>query len=123
MNYYFEYVRKNSEGKENRIARYSFNMLERTIYAQQYVDGKLLDHKSVVQSDVVLKDFKDYRNNKVNLSSFANVTKIKGDKPLKRILHKKDGKLYCKESDEKSFEFNDKMLNEDEKKYIMEMGE
>ena len=123
MNYYFEYVRKNSGGKENRIARYSFNMLERTIYSQRYVDGKLLDHKEVVQSDVVLKDFKDYRNNKMNLSSFANVTKIKGDKPLKRILYKKNGKYYCKESDEKSFEFDDKMLEDGEKNYILEMGE
>lgn len=123
MNYYFDYVRKNSEGKESRIARYSFNMMKRTIYMQQYVDGKLIDYEKVIQSDVVLRDFRNYRNNRLKLSTFANATKIKSDKPIKRLLYKKGEKYYCKESDDKSFEFDDDLLEGNEKEYIIMMGE
>lgn len=123
MIYYFDYIRINSTGKENRISRYIFDSEKKQILNQLYVDGNLLDHQEVVQSNVSLKDFKEYRINKVRISSLADVTKIKGKEPLKRIMYEKGGKYYCRQSDDKAFEFVDDLLNEKEKSYTIIMGE
>lgn len=123
MIYYFDYIRINSAGKENRISRYIFDSEKKQILNQLYVKGNLLEHREVLQSDVSLKDFKEYRINKVRISSLADVTKIKGNEPLKRIMYEKGGKYYCKKSDEDAFQFDDQLLNNREKQYIIIMGE
>lgn len=123
MIYFFDYIRKNGTDKESKISRFYFDLMQRTIYRRNYKDNVLSDEEQVMESDVTLRDFKHYRSNKVNLSSLANVTKIKGDKPLKRNLFKKDGKIFCKESDDKAFEYEDSLLEEKEKNYTIIMGE
>lgn len=120
---YFDYIRKDSKGKEKKISRYVFDSDKKEIFNQLYVDGNLIDYQQPVQSNATIKDFKDYRTNKVRISSLADVTKIKGKEPLKRIMYEKGGKYFCKKSDEDAFQFDDQLLNNKEKQYIIIMGE
>lgn len=123
--YYFDYevYPSTNATKPEKKDRYYHVPSEDKTYIQKYVDGKLSSNMEVIASKTTLSEFMDLRKHKMNISSFANVTKIKHNTPLKRFLYKKNGNYYCKKSVDDSFVFNDNLLSEEEYKYIIRMGE
>jgi len=122
---YFDYHRiKNTDSKNPKlIARYTLDLEDKKIYKQTpNSDGRLSENNEPVQSNAGTKELTALRES-LDVGSFANVTKIKSNVPLKRFLTNKKGKFFCDESVDKAFEFQDELLNEKEKEYTLLVGE
>lgn len=122
---YFDYNRiKNTDSKRpTLIARYTLDLEDKKIYKQSVnSDGRLSEDKEVERTNAGTKELIAFRES-LDVGSFANVSKIKSNAPLKRFLTNKKGKFFCDESVDKAFEFQDELLNEKEKEYTLLVGE
>lgn len=125
MIYYFKYIRRISleTDDEQIISVYRYDSETKEIRKENIIskDGTSNTYKSneLIRSGASLEQFADVKNN-LPSGTFVYTTKIKANKPLKRFLLRKDGKYIARKSDDVIFKFDDKLLSDEEKKYIID---